>query len=78
MRFSIEKKGNIVIFVKFDRTVNHLATHNKILKKEIFFPNFAFSDGTVPISNKITLLSSVTNLQNIITHLKKYIESKFQ
>ena len=28
------KQGNIDIFISFDRTVNHLATQNKILKEK--------------------------------------------
>ena len=56
-----KKLENIEIFVKFERTVNHLATQSKILKKGNTAHIFV---------KKHTLFSPVTDLQNIKTHLK--------
>ena len=47
-----------------------------------FFPNFApflrLMNIILPNENKITFFSTVTDLQNVITHLKIYVESKFK
>ena len=78
----MRKKNFVWIYLlKFERIVNHL--EQKLKKKNIQSEIYDVSQIVwLTVQSlfviKITLLSPVTNLKHIITHLKMYIEPNYE